>query len=141
MSHKGETVKRVLRLAVVVLACLAQIACTSFRVVADSQAASASALGSTEPPLAPKDVVLITTTDGKRQELRVIAIDANSITGTTDGATDPIVIPVDQVQRIERSEVDGTKVLRNAFVYVVVAVILGYALGRAMASKFTSAGS
>lgn len=133
--------KRVVRLAVVLLSCLALIACTSFRVVADSQAASASALSSTEPPLAPKDVALITTADGKRQELRVIAIDATSITGTTDGATDPVVIPIDQVQRIERSEVDGTKVLRNAFIYVVVAVILGYALGRAMAGKFTSSGS
>lgn len=131
--------KRLLQLAVVVLACLAQIACTSLRVVADSQAASASALGSAEPPVAPKDVARITTTDGRQLELRVTEIDATAITGITDGRTDAVIIPVEQIQRIERSEVDGTKVMRNALVYVVVAAILGYALGRAVASKFTAA--
>jgi 3-phenylpropionate/cinnamic acid dioxygenase small subunit len=101
--------KRLLQLAVVVLACLAQIACTSFRVVTDSQAASTSAMRSTEPPLAPKDVALITTTDGRQLELRVISVDANSATGTTDGSKEPTVIPVEQIQRVERSEVDGTR--------------------------------
>lgn len=131
--------KRTLRLMVVLVTCLAQIACTTLRVVADGQAASASAIRSAEPALAPKDVALITTTDGKRQELRVISVDASSVTATTGGTTDTIVIPIDQIQRIERNEVDGTKVLRNAMIYVVVAVVLGYALGRAMADKFTAA--
>lgn len=132
--------KRRLQLAVVVSACLAQIACTSFRVVTDSQAASTSAMRSTEP-LAPKDVALITTTDGRQLELRVISVDANSVTGTTDGSKEPTVIPVEQIQRVERSEVDGTKVLRNAALYVVIAVILGYALGRAIGGKFTASRS
>lgn len=130
--------KRQLQLAVVLIACAAQIACTSLRVVADSQTSSASALASAEPPLAPKDVARITTTDGRQVELRITAIDAASITGLMDGTTDAVVIPVEQIQRIERSEVDGAKVIRNALVYVVVAAILGYALGRAMASKFTA---
>ncbi len=130
--------KRFHRLMVVFVTCLAQIACTSLRVVADGQGASASAMRSAEPPLAPKDVALITTTDGKKQELRVVSVDSSSITGTTDGAKEPIVIPIDQIQRIERSEVDGTKVLRNAMLYVVGAVVLGYALGRAVANKFTA---
>ena len=121
------------------LACFAQIACTSLRVVTDSQASSASALSGVDPPLTPKDLARITTIDGRQLELRVTAVNATSITGTTDGMTDAVVIPVEQIQRIERSEVDGAKVLRNALVYVVVAVILGYALGRAAASKFTSA--
>lgn len=95
---------------------------------------------STEP-LAPKDVALITTTDGRQLELRVISVDANSVTGTTDGSKEPTVIPVEQIQRVERSEVDGTKVLRNAALYVVIAVILGYALGRAIGGKFTASRS
>ncbi|TXC66467.1 hypothetical protein FSC37_13330 [Piscinibacter aquaticus] len=121
------------------LACFAQIACTSLRVVADRQTSGAGVLSSAEPPVAPKDVVRVTTTDGGQLELRVTAIDATAITGITDARSDAVVIPVEQIQRIERSEVDGAKVLRNALVYVVVAVILGYALGRAAASKFTSA--
>lgn len=133
--------KRLLQLAVVVLACLAQIACTSFRVVTDSQAASTSALRGAEPPLAPKDVALITTTDGRQLELRVISVDFTSVTGTTDGSKEPTVIPVEQIQRVERSEVDGTKVLRNAALYVVIAAILGYALGRAIGGKFGASGS
>lgn len=131
--------KRLIRLTVVVTVCLAQMACTSLRVVADGQAASSSALRSAEPPLAPKDVALITTTDGSRVEVRITAVDATSITGTADGSQEPVVIPIEQVQRIERSEVDGTKVLRNALLYVVVAVILGHALGRAVADKFAAA--
>ena len=127
--------KTFFRLTVVLVTCLAQIACTSLRVVADGQAASASAMRSAEPPVSPRDVALITTTDGKQQELRVSSIDSSSVTGTVDGSKDPIVIPIDQIQRIERSEVDGTKVLMNGMLYLLVAVVLGYALGKAIAGK------
>ena len=139
ITRDGQAMQRFFRSMVVLVACLAQIACTSMRVVADGQAASTGALRSAEPPLAPKDVALITTTDGQQQELRVTSVDAVSITGTAEGAQEPIVIPIERIQRIERSEVDGTKVLRNALIYVVVAVVLGHALGRAMASKFSAA--
>lgn len=131
--------QRYFRSMVVLVVCVAQIGCTSLRVVADGQAASASAMRSAEPPLAPKDVARITTTDGQQRELRVTAVDATAITGTTDASRDPVVIPIEQIQRIERNEVDGTKVLRNALIYVVVAVVLGYALGNAVANKFSAA--
>ena len=132
--------KRLLRFTVVLVTCLAQVACTSLRVVADGQAASAAAIRGADPALAPRDVAQITTTDGKKLEVRVVAVDEASISAMAEGSKEPIVIPIDQVQRIERSEVDGAKVLRNALVYVVVAAALGYALGRAVASKFTAAG-
>lgn len=118
------------RTVVVLVASFALIACTTVRVVSDGQSASASALGAGTPAVSPREHVVVTTTDEKRHELRVTSIDAQSIVGTADGML--ITIPVEQIVRIERSELDSNKVVRAALIYVVVSVFLGVLLGKAL---------
>lgn len=122
---------RLFRTVVVLFTSLALIACTTVRVVSDGQSASASALEAATPAVSPREHVIVTTTDGKRHELRVTSVDAQSIVGSSDGML--ITIPIDQIERIERSELDGNKVVRAALIYVVVSIILGVVLGKALA--------
>lgn len=122
---------RLFRTVVVLFASSALIACTTVQVVSDGQSASAAALGAATPAVSPREHIVVTTTDGRRHEMRVTAVDSRSIAGTADGML--IVIPVAQIERIERSDLDGNKVVRAALIYVVVSVILGVLLGRALA--------
>ena len=131
---------RTLQLLVVLLACTGMVACSSLRVVADGAEASSRALRQPEPLLRRGDAALITTVDGARVEMQVIAVGVDAVAGTVAGKTDPRSVSVSQIQRIERSETDPLKTaLVTVLVLVVAGAIVGNALGAKMANSLTVA--
>lgn len=127
---------RLFRAVVALITSLALVACTSLQVVADGQAASARLLRGTKPAVEPKDLIVVTTREGQRHELRVTALDATNLSGTVEGSGQSLVIPIEAIEKIERDEVDRGKVLRIALVVVGVALLVSYAFARSLEKSF-----
>ncbi len=125
------------RALVALVTSLALVGCTSLQVVADGQEASARLLRGARPAVDPKDLIVVTTREGQRYELRVTSIDATTLTGTPTGSTQPVAIPIASIEKIERDEIDRGKVLRIALVVVGVALLLSYSFARSLKNDLT----
>ena len=126
---------RKVQVFVTVLASVAMVACTSLRVVADSPGASSKALRQPQPVLQPRDIAVITTATGERIEVRITSVHADEVVGSVDGQTQPVRIPVSQIERVERTELDGTKTILAVGAYVLLSIILANVLSRGLFNK------
>jgi hypothetical protein len=129
---------RIARLIVVAVVSTAQIGCTTVRPLADGQAASARVLRAPGAPFAPRELVRITTDDGKLQEIRYLSRDDTSLAGTIDGTDQVAVISIDRIRRVEHREVDGRKVARNAILLIVSGILVAHALAGAAAGAIVA---
>lgn len=129
---------RIAKLVVVAAVSTAQIACTTIRPLADNQAASTKVLRAADVPFAPRELVRITTDDGKQQEIRYLSRDDNSISGAIDGTNQVAVISIDRIQRIEHSEVDNRKVARSAILLIVSGFVVAHAMASAAAAAIVA---
>lgn len=123
---------RKVQLSVVALGCAAMVACTNLRVVADGSEASSNALRRPQPVLEPRDIAVITTADGQRIEMQVTSIDDRDVVGVVDNQAQPVRIPISQIQRVERRELDGVKTT----LAVLIPAILLYIWGRRASDSF-----
>lgn len=120
------------RALVALVTSVALVGCTSLQVVADGQEASARLLHGAKPAVDPQDLIVVTTREGQRYELRVTSIDATTLSGTVTGAAQPVAIPIASIEKIERDEIDRGKVLRIALVVVGVALLISYSFARSL---------
>lgn len=111
--------KRLLRLAVVLVVSVSLVACSTLRVVAEGQQAAAQAVRHERPAVSPQDRVVLTTTDGRRYEMVITSVDTDAVVGSVAGEREPVRVPVEQLRRIERQEVDTSRML-----LIVLAILL-----------------
>jgi len=106
---------------IVVLCCVASlVACSSMQAVVNASAAPGAAADADAKRLLPNDKLLLTTTDSVRVDLKVSAVSADAIEGTTPGATQVRRFPMSQVALIERRDFDA-----RATTLFVLAIGLG----------------
>lgn len=128
--------KRLVRAVVAVVTSIALVACTSLQVVADSREASSGLLRSTRPAVDPQDLIVVTTREGERHALRVASLDATTLRGTVQGTAQPVAIPIEAIEKIERDELDSGKILRIGLVVVAITLLIGYAMARSLEKSF-----
>ena len=128
---------RIFRALVALVTSLALVGCTSLQVVADGQEASSQLLRGARPAVEPKDLIVVTTREGQRHELRVASLDATTLRGTVEASGQSLTLPIDSIDRIERDEIDRGKVLRIALVVVGVALLVSYAFARSLEKSLT----
>src|SRR5471030_2803322 len=121
----------VLKKILAVLLCVSMVACSSMHVVADGQAAVKQVGNLRTDGLASGDTLRIVGYDGSKQIMEFSRIDGGALLGKVDGKERSIAL--DQVERIEREQIDGAK---TTGVLALVAA-LGRSIGNDMANKFT----
>jgi hypothetical protein len=115
------------------------IACSTTRVVAEGSDASRVALQQSPALGDPKDAVVVVTKDGRRHEMRLIAVTTESVSGTSLDQRQPIQIPVSEVQQVEVFEANTRTVVIVVVVAIVAAIALGISAGKAIGKTFTAA--
>jgi hypothetical protein len=112
---------RIMRRIMVLLCCMAMVACTTLRTVVDTSQASGAPAPTLDQRLAVNDNVVVTLKDGRSIALHVTKITPEALEGTTSIFAAAMTLPADQIVRVQRSEVDNTRTLWT----VVAAVVLG----------------
>jgi|GEM_PF-3363950 len=129
----------VLKKILAVLLCVSMVACSSMHVVADGQAAVKQVGNLRTDGLASGDTLRIVGYDGSKQIMEFSRIDGGALLGKVDGKERSIAL--DQVERIEREQIDGAKttgvVVLVAAVVLALVAALGRSIGNDMANKFT----
>src|SRR5476649_227583 len=121
----------VLKKILAVLLCVSMVACSSMHVVADGQAGVKQVGNLRTDGLASGDTLRIVGYDGSKQIMEFSRIDGGALLGKVDGKERSIAL--DQVERIEREQIDGAKT--TGVVALVAAV--GRAMGNDVANKLT----
>src|SRR5471030_3239743 len=116
----------VLKKILAVVLCVSMTACTSMHVVADGQAAVKQVGDARGDGLASGDTLRIVGYDGRKQILEFSRVENGALQGKIDGKDRSI--PLDQIERIEREQIDGAKTAGLVAVLVAATVALANAL-------------
>lgn len=123
---------------VALLCALSVVACSSLRTVVDRgspQPTDRSAIGTS---VRPGDSIVITGPDGQQRALLVTAISADMIEGQSAGSEPLIRVPLDEVVRIERNDVDRAKTALLVFAIALGIYLVVYAAASAAGATLAS---
>lgn len=122
----------VLKKSVALLLCISMTACTSMHVVADGPLAVKQVGELRTEGLVSGESLQIVCYDGQKQIMEFGRIEAGALLGKVDGKERSIAL--DQVERIERKQIDGTRTTLLVGAIVAVALALASAAANSMAN-------
>lgn len=122
--------RQLLRRLVVALCATAPVACTSLRTVVDTTAPR-TAPDTSQVPLAPGDVVTVSTTAGSQTRLQISTVTATFIDGTQVDSDPAEHIALAEVAKIERREFSGIKTVFLVVVIYAIAYAIAVAAAKA----------
>jgi hypothetical protein len=108
---------------VVATAAVSLAACTTVRQLSPGQSGNCALAPAADPAdqVQPGDDLVIRMKDGRMVTLRVGAVEPRSIAGAASGQASPVQVECDQIESLERREVD--KVRTTVLVVGVVALV------------------
>lgn len=124
-----KLMEQIFKRGVVAVCCVAMLGCTHLQVVADGQGAVRTIAASEQ--IRGGEELTVATRDGKSQSMRFTKFEADELHGVV-GSND-VRIKLDQIERIERREMDGTKSAGVAAVVVGAILLFAVALSNSIA--------
>jgi hypothetical protein len=118
--------KRLINLVVVLFSCISMAACSSLTLLADNSADSTKLTQPDSRGIAVGDDLHLRLKSGEKVSIIVASIEPDALVGPTEFKGASIRVPIDQIERIERNDVDKGKAGRNLLIVavVVLAVLL-----------------
>lgn len=113
----------ILRLATVLLASLALVACTTTRLIAEGPRAAVDALREAPPALDASGMLVITTGDGQRLRLASYALEGDTLTGVVREGSPMQRIPLASITRVEVATLDTRALAIGAVVLLAVVAL------------------
>jgi hypothetical protein len=126
----------VLKKMVALALCVSMAACTSMHVVADGPAAVTQVGDLRTDGLAGGDTLRIVGYDGHKQILEFKRIEHGALLGQVDGKDCSIAL--DQVERIEREQIDAPKTTGLVVALTTLTLVLLHSLANSMANSIVN---